>query len=107
MRSAIMLASLLATLSSALALSGHHGDKPVRHGRHTARAQARIAREVAVDTVTNSTEDANGDLHKRAQFNGVAMTNFDAGVGNCGSLFTDNDFVSTGSHHTHSSGKCD
>jgi hypothetical protein len=107
MRSAILLASLLATLPSALALSGHHGDKPTRHGRHAGRAQARIAREFAVDTVTNGTEDASGDLHKRAQFNGVAMTNFDAGVGNCGSLFTDNDFVSTGFHHTHSGGRCD
>jgi hypothetical protein len=82
------LSVLALLLSPALALSGtaHYHHKPTDHARRAA-----ALREV------NSTE-IDAPLVKRAEFPNARLTQFDAGLGNCGQYFGPEDYVRTEPH---------
>jgi hypothetical protein len=82
------LLSYLLLLPSAFALPGHSFDssRAPAHARHAAKRQhSELASPRLVDHDVS--------LTKRAQYNNARFTNFGSGVGNCGSAFTDSDFV--------------
>jgi hypothetical protein len=82
------LLSFLLLLPSAYALSGHSSDssRAPAHARRAAKLQH--SESASLELV-----DHDVSLTKRAQYNNARFTNFGSGVGNCGSAFTDSDFV--------------
>jgi hypothetical protein len=81
------LSVLALLLSPALALSGtaHYHHKPTDHARRAA-----ALREVNVT-------ESDVSLAKRADFPNARFTQFDAGLGNCGDYFGEEDFVGVSS----------
>jgi hypothetical protein len=82
------LLSYLLLLPAAFALSGHSSDssRAPAHARHAAKLQHS-------ESASLKLMDHDVSLTKRAQYNNARFTNFGSGVGNCGSAFTDSDFV--------------
>jgi hypothetical protein len=73
-------------LPSALALSGHSNARPRDHRRRGTAVQER-------EVITLNLTERDFALSKRDEFDNARFTFFDSGTGNCGSTFTDDDFV--------------